>query len=405
MQIKNVIFAIKLKKANKNTYICICNYYCKMKVSAFKSGKWVNQYQYKSFLPETINHAWTIDDDRMNLLLSQAAMHLGELNAFSSLIPDVDIFIKMHVQKEAMNSSRIEGTRTSIEESLNKEENIDPDKRNDWLEVRNYVSAMNASVMSLNKLPLSGRLMKQTHKILMIGVCGEAKNPGEFRSSQNWIGGRSIKDAVFIPPHPHDLPDLISDLETFMNNNRLSVPELVKAGIAHYQFETIHPFLDGNGRVGRLLITLQLVSQGLLQKPTLYLSDYFEKNRSEYYSRLSKVRTDNDLNGWLMFFLEGVRQTSADSALTFRKIIELRKKTEKKLMKPKKASKSAFALHDFMYRMPVFEAQDVADELGVNISTAYRMTEQFMKSGILEESTGFKRNRVFVFRSYIDLFR
>ncbi len=246
-----------------------------MNFKDFKAGEvQKQQYQYQSFMPTLVNHEWQISDN-LTLLLSQADNKLGELNAFSQLIPDVDFFIKMHVNKEATSSSRIEGTQTNIEEALQKIEYIDPEKRDDWEEVQNYIRAMNEAVAALDKLPVSSRLLKDTHKILLHGVRGKHKQPGEFRHSQNWIGGASIKDAVFIPPHHEDVLDLMADLEWFLNNETYPVPHLVRIAIAHYQFETIDPFSDGNGRIGRLLVTLYLVSKGLLARPDFIFIRFF----------------------------------------------------------------------------------------------------------------------------------
>jgi Fic family protein len=303
-----------------------------MRLSDFKAGKNVQRYQYKSFEPNVVDIDWQIDNDELIMLLSQANIKLGELNAFSQLIPDVDFFIKMHVIKEGTKSSRIEGTQTNIDEALQKKEYIQPEKKDDWQEVQNYVQAMNQAINSLKKLPLSNRLLKQTHKTLLQGVRGKHKLPGEFRQSQNWIGGSSLADAMFIPPHQDSVADLMADLEKFLHNENIPVPHLIKIGIAHYQFETIHPFLDGNGRIGRLLITLYLVSNDLLQKPTLYLSDFLEKNKALYYHNLTRVRTHNDLTQWLKYFLEGVRSTSENSIQTFKSIINLRSKTEHKIV-------------------------------------------------------------------------
>ena len=225
-----------------------------MDIQKFKAGTLKKQYGYSSFSPSLINHSWLVNDAKINNLLSNADRKLGELNAFSMLIPDVDFFIKMHITKEATTSSRIEGTQTSMEEALQSEAYINPEKIDDWHEVHNYIKAMKFAIAQLDKLPVSNRLLKQTHKKLLQGVRGRHKLPGDFRTSQNWIGGASLKDAAFIPPHHDEVPDLMSDLEKFINNDDLHVPPLIRIALAHYQFETIHPFLDGNGRLGRLLI-------------------------------------------------------------------------------------------------------------------------------------------------------
>lgn len=377
-----------------------------MEISKFKSGNWQQQYQYKCFIPNYVNHDWIVDDGGLNKLLSEANIRLGELNAFSELIPDVDFFIQMHVEKEATTSSRIEGTQTNMEEALQKEENIDPDKRNDWLEVRNYVEAMNTALSRLDNLPLSNRLLRDAHELLMQGVRGEHKTPGKFRTSQNWIGGASISDAVFIPPPHHSINELMSDLEKLLHNEMITTPDLVKIGIAHYQFETIHPFLDGNGRIGRLLITLYLVNKKILVKPTLYLSDFFEKHKSLYYDNLMRVRTHHDLNQWLKFFLEGVKQTADSSIQTFKKIITLRNRLEREtIIQLGRKTKSAQELLNLLYKRPIVDSIEVATALKVSPAPALRMIEDFIKLGILKEITGYKRNRIFAFREYIDLFR
>lgn len=376
-----------------------------MNISNFKSGKLVQRYQYKSFEPSKVNSDWLLDDAQLQLLLSKADIKLGELNAFSQLIPDVDFFIKMHILKEGTKSSRIEGTQTNIDDAVQKEEYIEAEKKDDWLEVRNYVSAMSQSIKALNKLPLSNRLLKQAQKTLLQGARGDRKTLGEFRKSQNWIGGASLRDAIFIPPDQDSVDDLMADLEKFLHNENSALPQLIKIGIAHYQFETIHPFLDGNGRIGRLLITLYLMSNELLHQPTLYLSDFFEKNKSLYYDNLTRARTHNDLTQWLKFFLEGVRSTSENSIQTFKNIIKLRGDVEKKVATLGKKQALAIEFLQYLYSNPTVDSSDVVEVLQINLSTALRLVDDFIKLKILVEITGQKRNRIFVFEPYIKLFR
>lgn len=376
-----------------------------MDISGFKAGIFKKQYGYSSFSPEMVNHEWLVDNAKINNLLSEADRKLGELNAFSMLIPNVDFFIKMHITKEATKSSRIEGTQTSIEDALQNEENINPEKRDDWQEVHNYIEAMNYAIDQLEKLPVSNRLLRQTHKRLLQGVRGKQKMPGDFRTSQNWIGGASLKDAAFIPPHQDEVPDLMSDLEKFLNNEELQVPPLIRIALAHYQFETIHPFLDGNGRLGRLLITLYLVSNKIINKPALYLSDFFERNREHYYDNLTVVRSKNNLEKWMTFFLVGVLETAQNSIETFNDIIKLRQEVEEnKIITLGKRAPMAVRLMRYLYSKPIVDANEIATALAVNISTAHRLIQDFEKLEILIEKTGYKRNRVFVFDDYIKIF-
>ena len=376
-----------------------------MDISKYKSGTNKKQYNYKSFSPEPINHVWLVNDTKVNQLLSEADRKLGELNAFSMLILDVDFFIRMHITKEATQSSKIEGTQTTIEEAFKNEEQINPEKRDDWKEVQNYIDAMNYAIAQLDKLPLSNRLFKQTHKKLLQGVRGKHKLPGEFRTSQNWIGGASLNDAVYIPPHYNEVSNLMSDLEKFLNNTELEVPHLIRIGIAHYQFESIHPFLDGNGRLGRLMITLYLVSNNILHKPALYLSDFFERNRSHYYDNLTVVRTKDNLIQWLKFFLVGVMETAQNSIETFNAIIKLRQEVEeKKIIQMGKRAPLAKELLNYLYSKPLVDSNEVAKVLKVNIATSHRLIQEFERLNILKEKTGYKRNRVFVFEKYLHLF-
>jgi Fic family protein len=375
-------------------------------ISAFLAGSWERQYGYRSFLPEPINLGWLIDDPILQSLLSDADRKLGELNAYGRLIPGVDFFIMMYAAKEATESSRIEGTETEITESMMQESDIEPERRDDWSEVQNYIKAMRFAIENLETLPLSSRLLCQTHGVLLQGVRGKQKLPGEFRSSQNWLGGASLKDAVFVPPHHHQVPLLMSDLENFLHNEDISTPHLIRAGIAHYQFETIHPFLDGNGRLGRLMITLYLVSHGLLTKPSLYLSDFINRNKGLYYDNLTRVREKNDLNQWLRFFLVGVRETAEDATDTFLKILALKEEIDtKRLSQLGKRITLGQELMRELYKKPVTNTQQVAQKLNIAVATANRLVNEFQKLGILHEKTGYQRNRMFVFKEYIQLFQ
>ncbi len=375
-----------------------------MKLETFKAGVWRQQYQYKSFQPTLVNQLWTWEDPVINTLLEQATKALGELNAFSLIVPDIDLFIEMHVVKEAQTSSRIEGTQTGIEDALMPEEQIQPEKRDDWREVRNYIEAVNVAVSELKNLPLSNRLLKRAHEILMQGVRGEHKLPGEFRTSQNWIGGSSLTDAVFIPPHQQDVPDLMGDLEKFWHNEEISVPHLVRIAISHYQFETIHPFCDGNGRIGRLLIPLYLMSHGLLAKPSLYLSDFFERNRTSYYDALMRVRQTGDLIHWIRFFLKGVEETSTKGRDTFQKILALRTEVEQKILGLGKRAPNARQTLNLLYRKPMITAADLERELVITHPTANSLIRDFVRLGLLQEATGAMRNRLYVFHPYLALF-
>lgn len=377
-----------------------------MDIKNFNSGTWRKGFKYEYFLPEPVNHTFYWTDTKINTQLEKASMKLGELNSFARLVPDVNMFIRTHVLKEAVVSSRIEGTRTEMEDALRNKTDITPEKRDDWQEVNNYVDAMNSAIEELQKLPLSNRLLRNAHKLLLTNVRGGYKNPGEFRTSQNWIGGATITDAVYVPPAHTEVPELMADLEKFLHNEDIAVPHLVKIAIAHYQFESIHPFLDGNGRIGRLMITLYLVSEGILDKPLLYLSDFFEKHRNLYYDNLSRVREKNDLRQWILFFLVAVEETAAKAATTLKQVLTLKEQIEKQRINTLgKKIPNAQRFFNYLFSKPVIEIKEIQNLLGCSNKSAYNITNDFISLNILKEITDYNRNRIFVFDEYVKLFK
>jgi Fic family protein len=371
----------------------------------FKSGVYINQGYYKSFQPENINQIWQLDDIEIINLLSQADRQIGRLDMYSEYIPNIDLFISMHIAKEATQSSKIEGTQTDVEEVFLEKEEVAKEKRDDWEEVQNYILAMNKAITSLNDLPFSSRLIRDAHKTLLQGVRGDHKHPGDFRKSQNWIGGATINDALFIPPVHTSIAELMSDIEKFANDELNQLPDLLKIALIHYQFETIHPFLDGNGRVGRLMITLYLVSKGILKKPILYLSDFFERNRNLYYDNLMNVRTKSDLSQWFKFFLVGVIETAKSSIQTFDGILKLQKQVETKIQTLGSRATNAQKLILYLYQRPVIEVQKAAEVIGSSPTTAYKLLADFEKLEILREVTGGQRGKLYVFKDYLGLFK
>lgn len=375
-------------------------------IDEFNSGTFTKQLDYKAFLPSKINSLWSWNDRELTKLVEKSALALGQLDAYSHQVPNIDHFIRMYVAKEATFSSRIEGTQTNMEEALLKETDIKPERRDDWVEVNNYISALNRSIDRLSELPLSTRLLKEAHQILLQGVRGEHKLPGEFRRSQNWIGGSSLLSAAFIPPLWEEVNPLMGDLENFLHHEENGLTHMLKIAIAHYQFETIHPFLDGNGRIGRLMITLYLVEKEIIQKPVLYLSDFFEKNRIAYYDNLTSVRTQHDLLKWVKFFLIGIIETCNNSSQTLKAIIELKKECEEqRIYTLGKKVKKAKILLDDLFQQPIVDAENVSQQTGLSLVSSYKLIEDFVKLGILKEMTGAKRNRLFIFADYFTLFK
>jgi len=376
----------------------------------FTAGKYIKSNinapeEYEYFLPQPINREFSITNKKILTSLEQATRLLGELNAYGELVPDVNFFIRMHVVSEAVSSSGIEGTKTGMDEALLAEEDISPEKRDDWREVNNYILALDEAIESLSQLPVSLRLIKDAHKILLSGVRGEHKLPGEVRRSQNWIGGSSINTAHFVPPAHNHLSDLLTDWEKFWHNETLNLPVLIKIAISHYQFETIHPFLDGNGRMGRLLIILQLIERSFLKYPLLYISDFFERYRPAYYDGLTMVRQQNNLEPWILFFLEAVVETAEQSIDTFKNILALRGRYENDITKLGRKVPRAKNLLLKLFANPIMNVRQVQEYLEVGYPAANNLINDFVELSILSEQTGYTRNRQFAMRDYIRLFR
>lgn len=376
-----------------------------IQVEKYKAGNKIQSIGYKYFMPEKVNDGWFWSDPKVNTLLAKAAYELGQLNSFAKLVPNIDLFIHLHITKEAVISSKIEGTQTHFDEAFLQKENVNPERKNDWQEVQNYTEALNYAVAELGALPISSRLLLKSHAILMQGVRGEKKTPGEYRRSQNWIGGQSLADAVFIPPHQDYLNELIGDLENFVHNENLDLPELIKAAIIHYQFETIHPFLDGNGRIGRLLITLFLVEKKMLDKPLLYLSSFFEKDKSLYYDNLTRVRTHNDMLQWIKYFLVGVEETSRKAASTLSAVISLKNETEILIQQNfGKRMRVALKLFQYLLKHPLVSIKEVQEVCSLSAKAAGELVSLFREHDLLKEFTGNHRNRIFIFEKYLALF-
>lgn len=368
------------------------------------SGKYIQKKGYKSFLPNSINDEFVFSDNNIFSLLEKANRYLGELNRYSMLVPDVNAFVKMYTVKESTASNSIEGTKTKVSDAVLPLKEIDLEKKDDWKEVHNYLKAINFAIKKLDKMPVSLRLIKDTHKILLSGVRGSYKLPGEIRKSQNWIGGTNPGNAHFVPPHFDDLPELLSDWEKFWHNKKLNVPVLVKIAICHYQFETIHPFLDGNGRIGRLIMVLQLIEKNILKFPVLYLSTFLNANRQSYFFALESVRTKNELDGWVSFILEGIITSAKNSIKILDKIIILRKNFEDQIVVLERRQKIAKEIIMCFFSQPAWEPKNIAKKLNIAFNTANSLLLKLEDLGILVEVTRTPRNRLFVMKKYVDLF-
>lgn len=356
---------------------------------------------YKAYRPNPLPPFPKIEmDTEMVTLLSKAHNYLGKLDMMSELIPDMNMFLSAYVRKEALLSSQIEGTQATLEDVLNP--NVDIAVNLEVNDVINYVNALNFAIEKMKELPVCNRLLCETHRVLMQGVRGQEKNPGEFRHSQNWIGASNsnLKTARYIPPIVEDMQTAMSDLEKFINEYDMDI--LLKTALIHYQFETIHPFLDGNGRIGRMLITLILLANGILHRPVLYLSLYLKTNRIEYYDRLSEVRTKGNYEQWIKFFLHGIIETCDDGIKTIKSINSLIKTDEKKLVKKTEAISKVF---DYIKEHPIITIGGAATALNLSFNGVSNAVKKMVEVNILKETTTKARDRVFEYTSYIDILK
>ena len=372
-----------------------------------RTGRYVRQpLGYDAFMPKPLPPDPPIVFDRdLQLALAEADRALARLDGVAAVLPNPELFIAMYVKKEALLSSQIEGTRASLQGILEFEADGMPrDDVNEVKEVIHYVKAMEYGLARLNDLPFSSRLIREIHAILLAGVKGRDKTPGEYRRSQNWIGGSGarIAAAVFVPPPADAIEELMSDLEKFIHAEN-GLPPLVKIALIHAQFETIHPFLDGNGRIGRLLITFYLCGQGILSRPLLYLSHYLKQNRQLYYDRLLAVRTEGDWEGWVGFFLRGVREVSQEATDTARRISDLKSRLGETILANRRSGLSSLRLLDLSFALPLLDVPLIASRLAVSRQSATQLVDHFLSLGILREITGKKRYRKFIFREYVDL--
>jgi len=372
-----------------------------------RNGKYINQLngelQYKAFVPNLLPFEIKIDNE-LQSLLSKADLALGRLDGIAETLPDVDFFILMYVRKEATLSSQVEGTQATFADVLKAEAKIeDLETHKDVDEILNYIRAMNYGLRRLKTFPLSLRLIKEIHKILLTGVRGEGREPGEFRKTQNWIGGPTIQRAFFVPAPPQEILPLLDNFEKFLHD-KSPLPILLKTGLLHAQFENIHPFLDGNGRIGRLLITFYLCQQKALDKPLLYLSDFFKKYRQEYYDRLNAFHEKDDIENWLKFFLDGVAITAEEAVETSKKILKLREQDLKKILSLGRSAPKATLFFNSLFHTPFITIKDAERITGLKNPNALALVNKLVKLEILKETTGRKRNKVFAYQQYIKLF-
>ena len=374
-----------------------------------RSGKYIENLTgealYKSFKPSPLPPLPPLEiDENLIKLLVEANRQLAQLDTASQLIPNIELFVSMYVRKEALMSSQIEGTQCTLEDILDPQ--LDVNANADVGEVINYIKAAHFALERLKTLPICNRLLRETHAVLMEGVRGKEKSPGEFRRSQNWIGpsGSTLKNARYIPPNVEDMENAMSDLEKYINESDKYDP-LIQAALIHYQFETIHPFLDGNGRIGRLLILLYLMEKKLLSKPVIYVSYFLKMNQIEYYDRISEVRRKGNYEQWISFFLEAVSSAAEDALKSIGKLSALREKNIARLPKSSKRKDNVRALFDYLEQHPIIEIKQTAAALDVSYNTVSSAVKKLMMLGILKETTNAARNRVFTYEEYLDILK
>lgn len=374
-----------------------------------RAGYWKTnlsgEMAYQSFVPSPLPPTPPIEisEDILEQLI-KANSQLAILESVATRIPDVDLFVSMYVRKEALMSSQIEGTQATLEDVL--DPLIEDNTNRNVADVVNYIKATEYAIRRLHELPLCNRLLKETHAILMEGVRGQEKNPGEFRCSQNWIGGKgsTLRNAKYIPPSPDDMTEAMSDLEKYINaDDRLD--GLIRAALIHYQFETIHPFLDGNGRIGRLLITLFLMEKKILTTPALYISYFLKKNRVEYYDRMTEVRSKGNYEQWVKFFLQALAESAKDAIAAIDELTTLHDKNVDLVAGMGRASKNAMIVFRYLEANPIIEIGKTAEALGITFGTASNAVERLSSAGILEQTTTGKRNRTFAYKDYLAILR
>ena len=361
------------------------------------------QSDYEFFIPHNLKELKLDIDDQLQSLINKAYLLLGRLDGMAITLPDIDLFVSMYVQKEAVISSQIEGTQASLIDVLQKDRNNE--KIKDTEEIVNYIKATNYAFKRLEELPLCMRLIKETHSVLLSGVRGNEKSPGEFRKSQNWIGytGCTLNTASFVPPSPEEMEHSLSDLEKYIHEDS-SISNLIKTALIHYQFETIHPFLDGNGRMGRLLIVLFLKERGLIEYPVLYLSYFFKKNRNRYYELLNNVRIKGEFEEWIKFFIEGICEISEDAISSIQKIIKLKRIDMEKIRNiPKGNISSLLLVYDYLLKHPFLETEDIRLLSDLSKPTVNKLLETLTELEILELVEEKKRYKQYVYKKYVDI--